>query len=132
MDTRSKKRTQKEESEAETDDEIGGLDPVDEHKYAAGGHEDSYNLTEVEDEFIVRPRLTPSPFITDSVPVRHPIRMDGTSTHGLSHPPLEVSRTGKSYNGTTKVGFDVFKRKEEKKIEERMRRAEQLTSKKYD
>jgi len=99
MDTRSKRRTQKEESEVETDYEIEGLEPLEEHEYAIGGQEevDDYNLTEGEDEFIVHPRPTPSPSITDSVPVGHPIGMNGTSTHGLSPPSVEVSRTGKSY-----------------------------------
>jgi len=62
----------------ETDYEMEGLDPVEEHGYAIGGQEetDDYNLAEGENEFIVRPRPTPSPLITDSVSVRHPIGMD--------------------------------------------------------
>jgi len=36
MDTRSKRQTQKEESEAKTDYEIEGLDPLEEHGYAIG------------------------------------------------------------------------------------------------
>jgi len=67
MKTRAIWRTQKEESEVDTDDEIDELEQTEEHGYAVGGQKESddYNLTDGEDEFNVRPRPTPSPFTTD-------------------------------------------------------------------
>jgi len=69
---------------------------VKEHGYAIGEQEvnDEYLLTESEDEIIIRPHLNSSPSITDRVPVQHPIRMDGTSTHGLRPPRLRLTELG--------------------------------------
>jgi len=77
MNTRAVKRTQKEESEVDADDEVDELEQTEEHGYAVGGQDnsDTYLPTEGEDEFNVRPCPTPSPFTTDRVPVRHPIGM---------------------------------------------------------
>jgi len=71
METRSKKRTQKEESEVETDQEMEEIDRLIEHGYEVGEYEetDGSNVTEGQDEFIIRPHHTPFPLITDRVPV---------------------------------------------------------------